>query len=173
MYADRETEAMRRAIQETNRRRERQEAYNVEHNITPATVTKAILDLSPTSGGRDYYAVPKGRNAANAKGPIDSATDAAERLEALRQEMFAAAEALEFEKAARLRDQIRLLKGEMSDEDVQAAAQARSGGKPSRGPAKNGKATGRGNGGGAGPKRSPSPSSSPSRSAGGSRGRAR
>ncbi|UQA61812.1 excinuclease ABC subunit UvrB [Polyangium aurulentum] len=175
MYADRETEAMRRAIQETNRRRERQEAYNIEHNITPATVTKAILDLSPTSGGRDYYAVPKGRNAANAKGPADPAMDAAERLEALRQEMFAAAESLEFEKAARLRDQIRMLKGEMSGEDVEAAAQARTagGGKASRGPAKNGKATGRGTGGGGTKRSSSSSSSSSSRSASGGRGRTR
>src|SRR5262249_38973728 len=64
MYADRETAAMKQAMDETNRRRELQRKYNEDHGITPATVTKAILDLSPTSGARDYYAVPKGTSAA-------------------------------------------------------------------------------------------------------------
>ncbi len=117
MYGDRETEAMRRAIQETGRRREIQKAYNIEHNITPATVTKAILDLSPTSGGRDYYAVPKGptRGTGPGKDGANTAADLADRIEALRLEMFAAAENLEFEKAARLRDQLRGLKGELAE----------------------------------------------------------
>ncbi|HLM71239.1 MAG TPA: excinuclease ABC subunit UvrB, partial [Polyangiaceae bacterium] len=110
MYADRHTDAMKYAISETNRRRERQTAYNVEHGITPATVVKAILDLSPTSGARDYYAVPKGP--AKGDGGKGAEIDLAERIEELRQEMFAAAENLEFEKAARLRDQLRMLKGD-------------------------------------------------------------
>jgi excinuclease ABC subunit B len=121
MYADRETDAMRFAISETNRRREIQMAYNREHGITPATVVKAILDLSPTSGARDYYAVPKGGAGAGARG--DDQVDVVERLEALRQEMFAAAENLEFEKAARIRDQIRLLKGD-SEQSGDGGSQA-------------------------------------------------
>jgi excinuclease ABC subunit B len=127
MYADRETDSMRRAIQETNRRRAIQKAYNEEHGITPTTVIKAIFDMSPTSGTRDYYAVPK-----NAAGAMDKAAaalanvDLSERIEALRQEMFLAAENLEFEKAARLRDQLRLLKGELTDGgDAQTAEPAR------------------------------------------------
>ncbi|MEJ7734288.1 MAG: excinuclease ABC subunit UvrB [Polyangiaceae bacterium] len=110
MYADRETDAMKRAIGETNRRRVIQEAYNVEHGITPATVVKAILDMSPTSGARDYYAVPKGPAKAGSRPNTDA--DLSDQIEALRQEMFAAAEGLQFEKAARLRDQLRLLKAE-------------------------------------------------------------
>ncbi|MDI1443642.1 excinuclease ABC subunit UvrB [Polyangium sp. 6x1] len=157
MYGDRETDAMRYAIQETNRRRELQSAYNVAHNITPATVTKAILDLSPTSGARDYYAVPKGgaRGAGpSGKDTAPTAADLAERIEALRLEMFAAAENLEFEKAARLRDQLRTLKGELADSGEEAAppvtkakprAKAKSGAAPAaRGGAK--KSSARGNG---------------------------
>ncbi|MCK6591946.1 MAG: excinuclease ABC subunit UvrB, partial [Polyangiaceae bacterium] len=120
MYADRHTEAMKYAIGETNRRREKQTAYNVEHGITPATVVKAILDLSPTSGARDYYAVPKGP--AKADGGKHVEVDLAERIEELRQEMFAAAENLEFEKAARLRDQLRMLKGDAAALDGEAPA---------------------------------------------------
>jgi excinuclease ABC subunit B len=121
MYADRHTDAMKYAISETNRRRERQTAYNVEHGITPATVVKAILDLSPTSGARDYYAVPKGGGKADGAGK-ESEVDLAERIEELRQEMFAAAENLEFEKAARLRDQLRMLKGDAAALDIATAA---------------------------------------------------
>jgi excinuclease ABC subunit B len=120
MYADRHTDAMKYAISETNRRRERQTAYNVEHGITPATVVKAILDLSPTSGARDYYAVPKGP--AKGDGGKGAEIDLAERIEELRQEMFAAAENLEFEKAARLRDQLRMLKGDAAAMEVATPA---------------------------------------------------
>jgi excinuclease ABC subunit B len=120
MYADRETDAMKRAIGETDRRRVIQEAYNVEHGITPATVVKAILDMSPTSGARDYYAVPKGPAKAGSRPSTDA--DLSDQIEALRQEMFAAAEGLQFEKAARLRDQLRSLKAEHGIVDGPEAA---------------------------------------------------
>jgi excinuclease ABC subunit B len=129
MYADRVTAAMKHAMDETNRRRELQHAYNEEHGITPATVVKAILDLSPTSGTRDYYAVPKIGPAGGAR---DEAIDISDRIEELRQEMFAAAENLEFEKAARIRDQLRLLKGE-SGAGLAGSAEARgAAGKPAK-----------------------------------------
>jgi len=125
MYADRETDSMRRAIQETNRRRALQKAYNEAHGITPTTVIKAILDLSPTSGARDYYAVPKHGGTSTDKGAAAMTNvDIAERIEALRQEMFLAAESLEFEKAARLRDQIRTLKGELDGDGGRESATA-------------------------------------------------
>ena len=124
MYADRETEAMKRAIGETNRRRAIQAAYNKEHGITPATVVKAILDMSPTSGTRDYYAVPKGPARAG-QAPGRDALDIVDQLEALRQEMYAAAENLEFEKAARLRDQIRMLKADQGVDAIVEAAPAK------------------------------------------------
>jgi excinuclease ABC subunit B len=125
MYADRETDAMKHAISETNRRRDIQRAYNEEHGITPATVVKAILDMSPTSGARDYYAVPKGSVRPPGQGGQD--IDLVDQLEALRQEMFAAAENLEFEKAARIRDQIRMVKADAGVVDVAEATTSRSG----------------------------------------------
>jgi excinuclease ABC subunit B len=124
MYADRVTAAMKYAMEETYRRRDLQRAYNEAHGITPATVIKAIMEFSPTSGARDYYAVPKGARDGGAGSGRDDALDLADRIEAVRQEMFAAAESLEFEKAARLRDQLRLLKGDAG------VAEAAGGAKP-------------------------------------------
>jgi excinuclease ABC subunit B len=145
MYADRETVAMKYALSETLRRRALQQAYNEEHNITPATVLKAIFDMSPTSGARDYYAVPKGppRSAAEKAAEGESLAD---QIEAVRQEMFAAAENLEFEKAARLRDQLRLLKGEGRGDEAAVRAVVEA---PSKG-ARGGKGAGGGRGRGKG-----------------------
>lgn len=137
MYADRETEAMKYAIGETYRRRALQQTYNEEHGITPATVKKAITDFSPTSGSRDYYAVSKAPRAADAA--VAPEMDVGERIEALRQEMFAAAENLEFEKAARVRDQIRVLRG---NGEPEASAQPAL--KPGKAPARKGGARPRG-----------------------------
>jgi excinuclease ABC subunit B len=124
MYADRETDAMRQAIGETDRRRALQRAYNEAHGITPATIKRAIFDINPASGTTDYYAVPRKRaDGALAGGPAGEAsdTDLAERIQALRQEMFAAAENLQFETAARLRDELKKLQAL----DPDAAARAR------------------------------------------------
>jgi excinuclease ABC subunit B len=122
MYADRITPAMKQAMDETARRRKLQGEYNVQHGITPTTIKRTILDISPASGYGDYYAVAKADGGSLSEGGAglvvkDGAqpkwrTDPEalhERIELLRAEMFAAAEALDFEKAARLRDELRLL----------------------------------------------------------------
>jgi excinuclease ABC subunit B len=110
MYADRVTAAMKVAIDETDRRRAIQIAYNTEHGITPTTIKRAILDINPASGQTDYYAVPRvaagGHTAAPRSGPPDTGVSLEEQIEALRQQMFVAAESLQFETAARLRDEI-------------------------------------------------------------------
>ncbi len=107
MYADRETAAMRQAMDVTERRRALQGAYNLEHGITPATIRRAIMDINPATGTHDYYPVDRGP----AGGQPGDEENLAERLEGLRREMFVAAENLEFEKAARLRDELRALEG--------------------------------------------------------------
>jgi excinuclease ABC subunit B len=135
MYADRETDAMRYAISETYRRRELQAAYNTEHGITPETVKRAVLDMDPSSGGGDWVAVPRGRDVAD-----DETKSLPERMDELRSEMLLAAEQLEFEKAAELRDRIKKLEARMDDVDV--AKSAASGGKRSKPPAKGAKAAG-------------------------------
>jgi len=121
MYADRVTDAMRFAIDETNRRRKIQSQYNETHGITPETIRRAILDINPASGNTDYYAVP--RTPASGKAPKgqparapDPGEELRERIEALRQQMFAAAENLEFETAARLRDDLRRIQAGLAPE---------------------------------------------------------
>jgi excinuclease ABC subunit B len=128
MYADRITDAMKLAMDETYRRRKLQQEYNEKHGITPATVKRAILEMSPSGGQNDYYAVPKGHATAKAASERKRAEktgetaaapqDIAERLLELRQEMFAAAENLQFETAARLRDEIRKLQALNGGESV-------------------------------------------------------
>ena len=108
MYADRITNAMRRAMDETDRRRVIQEAYNKEHGIVPATVIRAVMNINPASGTTDYFEIPKVRSTdrAGKNGKIAD-VDISEQIRAMRTEMFTAAEALDFERAARLRDELK------------------------------------------------------------------
>ncbi len=107
LYADSTTESMRQAIEETQRRRSVQAAYNAEQGITPASIVKHIDDVLTSVYERDYVTVPV------AKDERDSFKSQAE-LEAfvtgLEKEMRAAAGNLEFEKAAGLRDRIKRLR---------------------------------------------------------------
>jgi excinuclease ABC subunit B len=109
---------MKQAIDETDRRRKLQTAYNEAHGITPETVRRAVLDISPGSGNRDFVAVP-------IKGGTGESVE--ERVEELRAEMLAAAEALDFERAAELRDRLRALSGELP-EQVKAPPKKKAGG---------------------------------------------
>ena len=136
MFADRITHSMQHAIDETNRRRAAQEAYNVEHDITPQTVAKAILDLSPASGNRDYYAVSKSSPKELAKLEPKDELDVLSIAEQLREQMLAAAENLEFETAARMRDRLKQLRaehGDIVDAELGPKKKKKRGGRPGRG----------------------------------------
>ncbi len=105
LYADKTTEAMTRAIEETRRRREIQMAYNAEHGITPRSVQSAIESgIEEEIAARDMNTLVAGKQAEE--------EPTQEVLEQLHKEMLEAAENLEFEKAARLRDEIAKLRGE-------------------------------------------------------------
>lgn len=105
MYADRITGSMERALAETNRRRARQEAYNVEHGITPSTVKKNVEDILAGlyKGDTDQSRVTAKIDNPLAGGNLQTV------LEGLRADMRKAAENLEFEEAARLRDEVKRL----------------------------------------------------------------
>jgi excinuclease ABC subunit B len=110
LYADKETGSIRETLRETDRRREIQQAYNEEHGITPRTVTKRISSLRESIWEKDYVTVPAADSAAEREGI--PAHELPRRIEMLRAEMRAAAKALEFERAAELRDRIQALEGE-------------------------------------------------------------
>jgi excinuclease ABC subunit B len=107
MYADVVTRSMRAALDEMARRRVLQEAYNLEHDITPQTIVKDIEDVLSSVYERDYVTVPVVREAAD---EFTSQADLDAHLAALHAEMRAAAANLEFERAAVLRDKINTLK---------------------------------------------------------------
>ncbi|MCL0084314.1 excinuclease ABC subunit UvrB [Dehalococcoidia bacterium] len=100
MYADVMTDSMRRAIDETNRRRMIQEAYNKEHGITPEGIKKAIKDITD-----QFRAVAEPR-AQYVTAPPISRDEIARLIKSLESQMKSAAKNLEFEKAALLRDEI-------------------------------------------------------------------
>ena len=106
MYADTITKAMKHAIDETDRRREIQRAYNTKHGIIPATIIRAIMNINPAAGTTDYIDIPKTPKAGKGKGKAQD-IDLGEQIRAVRSEMFAAAETLDFERAARLRDDLK------------------------------------------------------------------
>mgnify|MGYP002266497974 CR=1 FL=1 len=105
MYADRITGSMQRAIDETNRRRAKQVAYNLEHGITPETVKKNVDDVLSGLWQGD---TDMSRVTAKVETPMHGANLEA-HLDGLRIRMRKAAENLEFEEAARLRDEIKRL----------------------------------------------------------------
>ncbi|WP_273420724.1 excinuclease ABC subunit UvrB [Veillonella caviae] len=134
MYADRVTGSMQRAIDETDRRRAVQEAYNEEHHITPQSVSKDVKDLIElTKIEEEAEFTPKRKGKGKQLDPMDhghepyptveSAPQVAEitaeelynKIEELDRQMKAAAKQLEFEKAASLRDQLGELRQQWSD----------------------------------------------------------
>jgi excinuclease ABC subunit B len=114
MYADRVTDSMRRAIDETNRRRAKQVKFNQEHGIVPASIMKAVRDLTDEMTPR---AVAESRGEYKVKGPRGLAKNELQRVIAeMGRQMKEAAKNLEFEKAAVLRDQIYELRGVLAEE---------------------------------------------------------
>ena len=139
MYADRVTGSMQRAIDETDRRRAVQEAYNIEHNITPKSVSKDVKELieltkieedmvtdgkglSPKKGkqkkfseGMDHGHEPYVQDTSATKVADITPEELYNKIEELDRQMKAAAKQLEFENAAKLRDQLGVLRQQWSD----------------------------------------------------------
>jgi excinuclease ABC subunit B len=108
LYADQETESIRTTLEETNRRRAIQEAFNEQHGITPRTISKRITSLRESIWEQDYVTVPTDQEAPDQLPP----QELARQVERLRREMREAAKNLEFERAAELRDRIRTLENQ-------------------------------------------------------------
>jgi excinuclease ABC subunit B len=107
MYADHVTESMAATIQETERRRELQRAYNDAHGITPESIKSSIRELLQTVYERDYYTVPVEESSAET---FESPAALQARIAELETRMKEAAKRLDFEQAAELRDRVRALK---------------------------------------------------------------
>ncbi|MEE8509378.1 MAG: excinuclease ABC subunit UvrB [Myxococcota bacterium] len=109
LYADRETDSIRRTLSETNRRRQLQERYNREHGITPKTIEKRITSLRDSIWEKDYVTVPVRDEMTE---PSIPAHELPELIESLTREMRKAAADLDFERAAVVRDRLRELDAE-------------------------------------------------------------
>jgi excinuclease ABC subunit B len=106
MYADVVTDSMRQCLNETERRRAIQAAYNAEHGITPTSIVKQIDDVMRSVEERDYLGVPEPAGPRRFRSPGERAAHLGE----LERQMKQAAADLDFEKAAALRDEIRALR---------------------------------------------------------------
>jgi excinuclease ABC subunit B len=109
LYADKQTNSIRETLDETARRRERQLEYNKEQGITPRSVEKRISSLQDSIWESDYVTVPRTPDRDEPDVPVH---EIPALIAALGKEMRAAAKALEFERAADLRDRIRALDAE-------------------------------------------------------------
>jgi excinuclease ABC subunit B len=108
LYADNMTVSMKAAIEETNRRRAIQQSYNQEHGITPETIKKSIGELLSTVYEADYVGVPEVAETPEER--YRSLEDLTREIKVLEKEMRDAAKALEFERAAQIRDKLKSLK---------------------------------------------------------------
>ena len=108
LYADKMTDSMKFAIGETNRRRGIQSAYNEEHGITPETITKHLGDLLSSVYEADYVGVPEIEETPEER--YRSIDEIEKEIKALEKTMREAAKALEFERAAQVRDRIKNLR---------------------------------------------------------------
>ncbi len=101
LYADKVTNSISRALNETERRREKQKIYNDDNNITPETIKSNINDLDYSIYEKDYYDISINSEIVNDSESLEK------KLDRLRKEMVEAASDLEFEKAAKIRDEIK------------------------------------------------------------------
>jgi excinuclease ABC subunit B len=115
MYADRMTDSMKFAIDETNRRRTIQSAYNLEHHIEPVTIMKAVHDISERLSQSQSVAESKAEYRTRQGAGVMPVKELQRVIHELEKQMKKAAQDLEFEKAAGLRDQIYGLRSELAE----------------------------------------------------------
>jgi excinuclease ABC subunit B len=116
MYADKHTEAIKYALDETSRRRTKQLAYNEEHGITPQTITKGVSDIAEFLSLEAPHVPTRSRRGRKVEG-MDQA-ELEKLVVTLEEEMYAAADDLRFEYAAKLRDEIKELRRELTAFEV-------------------------------------------------------
>ena len=114
LYADRITDSMKRAIEETDRRREKQVEYNLEHGITPQSVSRPVKDIMEGARAEPEQVKGRGKGRRAADSPASyaglSPSELAARIRKLEQQMYQHARDLEFEQAAAVRDELHRLK---------------------------------------------------------------
>jgi excinuclease ABC subunit B len=113
LYGDKVTDAMDYLIKETKRRRKVQETFNKKHGITPKTIYKSVDNIMQTTMVADNYSEQRYDTKFKRKGSDFDELDKQMAVEIMRQEMLEAAENLEFEKAAHLRDEIDKMEKEL------------------------------------------------------------
>ncbi|MGJ0485848.1 MAG: excinuclease ABC subunit UvrB [Methylomicrobium sp.] len=117
LYADRITKSMQQAMEETDRRREKQRSFNEAHNITPVTVYKSVTDILQTAIPGAGLAIPGGqKRVAEPAAPYKPLTQKqlAKKIKQLEDTMYQHAKNLEFEQAAKVRDELRLLQEQVA-----------------------------------------------------------